>query len=44
MGTLGSAADVAYAARFLASTAARAITGQVLYVCGGKSLCAQPAA
>jgi NAD(P)-dependent dehydrogenase (short-subunit alcohol dehydrogenase family) len=43
MGTLGSAADVAHAARFFASPAARAITGQVLYVCGGKSLYAQPA-
>lgn len=43
MGTLGSPADVAHAARFLASPAARAITGQVLYVCGGKSLYAQPA-
>jgi 3-oxoacyl-[acyl-carrier protein] reductase len=42
MGTLGSPADVAHAARFLASPAARAITGQVLYVCGGKSLYAQP--
>lgn len=44
MGTLGSPADVAHAARFLASPATRAITGQVLYVCGGKSLYAQPAA
>lgn len=43
MGTLGSPADVAHAARFLASPAARAVTGQVLYVCGGKSLYAQPA-
>jgi NAD(P)-dependent dehydrogenase (short-subunit alcohol dehydrogenase family) len=43
MGTLGSPADVAHATRFLASPAARAITGQVLYVCGGKSLYAQPA-
>jgi NAD(P)-dependent dehydrogenase (short-subunit alcohol dehydrogenase family) len=43
MGTLGSAADVAHAARFLAGPTARAITGQVLYVCGGKSLYAQPA-
>jgi NAD(P)-dependent dehydrogenase (short-subunit alcohol dehydrogenase family) len=43
MGTLGSPADVAHAARFLAGPAARAITGQVLYVCGGKSLYAQPA-
>lgn len=42
-GTLGSASDVAHAARFLAGPAARAVTGQVLYVCGGKSLFAQPA-
>jgi NAD(P)-dependent dehydrogenase (short-subunit alcohol dehydrogenase family) len=43
MGTLGSPADVAHAARFFAGPTARAITGQVLYVCGGKSLYAQPA-
>jgi NAD(P)-dependent dehydrogenase (short-subunit alcohol dehydrogenase family) len=43
MGTLGSPADVAHAARFLASPTAKAVTGQVLYVCGGKSLYAQPA-
>ncbi len=43
MGSLGSPADVAHAARFLASAAARSVTGQVLYVCGGKSLYAQPA-
>ena len=43
MGTLGSAADVAHAARFFAGPTARAVTGQVLYVCGGKSLYAQPA-
>ena len=43
MGTLGAPADVAHAARFLASPTARAVTGQVLYVCGGKSLYAQPA-
>jgi NAD(P)-dependent dehydrogenase (short-subunit alcohol dehydrogenase family) len=42
-GTLGAAADVAFAAQFLAGPRARAITGQVLYVCGGKSLYAQPA-
>ncbi|CAN5420365.1 3-oxoacyl-ACP reductase FabG [soil metagenome] len=42
-GTVGSPADVAHAAGFLASPRARAITGQVLYVCGGKSLYAQPA-
>ena len=42
-GTLGTAADVGWAARFLASPAARSVTGQVLYVCGGKSVFAQPA-
>jgi 3-oxoacyl-[acyl-carrier protein] reductase len=42
-GTLGSPADVAHAARFLAGRSAAAITGQVLYVCGGKSIYAQPA-
>jgi len=42
-GTLGAAADVAHAAGFLASRRAAAITGQVLYVCGGKSIYAQPA-
>jgi 3-oxoacyl-[acyl-carrier protein] reductase len=44
MGVLGAPADVAHAARFLATPQARAITGQVLYICGGKSLYAQPAA
>ena len=43
MGTLGSPADVAHAARFLAGPTVRAVTGQVLYICGGKSLYAQPA-
>ncbi|MFC5728928.1 MULTISPECIES: SDR family NAD(P)-dependent oxidoreductase [Nocardioides] len=43
MGTLGEPEDVANAARFLASDRARAVTGQLLYVCGGKSLYAQPA-
>jgi NAD(P)-dependent dehydrogenase (short-subunit alcohol dehydrogenase family) len=43
MGTLGAPGDVAHAARFFAGPTARAITGQVLYVCGGKSLYAQPA-
>ena len=42
-GTLGTADDVAWAARFLTSPPARSVTGQVLYVCGGKSLFAQPA-
>ncbi|MEV6227435.1 SDR family NAD(P)-dependent oxidoreductase [Saccharopolyspora shandongensis] len=44
MGSLGAAEDVAWAARFFAEPEAAAITGQVLYVCGGKSLYAQPAA
>ena len=44
MGVLGAPADVAHAARFLATPQARAITGEVLYICGGKSLYAQPAA
>ncbi|MFG3305365.1 SDR family NAD(P)-dependent oxidoreductase [Streptomyces wuyuanensis] len=43
MGTLGDPADVAWAARWFASPASRSVTGQVLYVCGGKSLYAQPA-
>ncbi|MFJ4465941.1 SDR family NAD(P)-dependent oxidoreductase [Streptomyces sp. NPDC089424] len=43
MGTLGEPADVAWAARYFASPASRSVTGQVLYVCGGKSLYAQPA-
>lgn len=42
-GTLGKDRDVAWAARFLVSRAASAITGQTLYVCGGKSIYAQPA-
>lgn len=43
MGTLGSPDDVAHAVRFLAGPTAGTVTGQVLYVCGGKSLYAQPA-
>lgn len=43
MGSLGVADDVAWAARFFADPANHAVTGQVLYVCGGKSLYAQPA-
>lgn len=42
-GTIGTAADVAWAARFFAGPGSRCVTGQVLYVCGGKSLYAQPA-
>jgi 3-oxoacyl-[acyl-carrier protein] reductase len=42
-GTIGGPEDVAWAAGFLTSRAGRSVTGQVLYVCGGKSLYAQPA-
>jgi NAD(P)-dependent dehydrogenase (short-subunit alcohol dehydrogenase family) len=42
-GSIGSPEDVAWAARFFAEPDARAITGQVLYVCGGKSMYARPA-
>lgn len=42
-GTIGTADDIGWAAGFLSSAAARSITGQVLYVCGGKSLYARPA-
>jgi NAD(P)-dependent dehydrogenase (short-subunit alcohol dehydrogenase family) len=42
-GTIGTPEDVAWAAQFFTAPATRAITGQVLYVCGGKSLYAQPA-
>lgn len=38
----GSPADVAEAVNFLASERSRVITGQVLYVCGGKSVYAYP--
>ncbi|MEV5384498.1 SDR family NAD(P)-dependent oxidoreductase [Streptomyces sp. NPDC052721] len=43
MGTIGAPQDVAWAARYFASPASRSVTGQVMYVCGGKSLYAQPA-
>lgn len=42
-GTLGTPEDVAWAARFLVSSAGRGVTGQTLYVCGGKSIYARPA-
>lgn len=42
LGRPGSPEDVAEAVGFLASERARAITGQVLYVCGGKSVYAYP--
>lgn len=41
-GTLGTPEDIAAATSFLLSDRARAITGQVLYVCGGKSVYAYP--
>jgi NAD(P)-dependent dehydrogenase (short-subunit alcohol dehydrogenase family) len=42
MGKLGTPEDIAHAVGFLASDRARTITGQVLYVCGGKSVYAYP--
>jgi len=42
LGRAGRPEDVAHAVSFLASDRARAITGQVLYVCGGKSVYAYP--
>lgn len=41
-GTLGSPEDIAEAVLFLAGDQSRTITGQVLYVCGGKSIYAYP--
>jgi Dehydrogenases with different specificities (related to short-chain alcohol dehydrogenases) len=42
-GTIGSPEDVAWAVAYFAGPGARAVTGQLLYVCGGKSLHARPA-
>jgi 3-oxoacyl-[acyl-carrier protein] reductase len=42
-GTIGAPEDVAWAVSWFAGPAARSVTGQVLYVCGGKSLHARPA-
>jgi len=42
LGEAGSPDDVAAAVAFLASDRARCTTGQVLYVCGGKSVYAYP--
>jgi (2S)-[(R)-hydroxy(phenyl)methyl]-succinyl-CoA dehydrogenase BbsD subunit len=42
IGTLGKPEDIAAAVGFLLSSRARSITGQVLYVCGGKSVYAYP--
>jgi NAD(P)-dependent dehydrogenase (short-subunit alcohol dehydrogenase family) len=41
-GTLGTPQDIANAVLFLAGEHSRTITGQVLYVCGGKSIYAYP--
>jgi 3-oxoacyl-[acyl-carrier protein] reductase len=41
-GTVGSPQDIADAVLFLASDRSRTMTGQVLYVCGGKSIYAYP--
>ena len=42
IGRPGTPEDIANAVSFLASERARVITGQVLYVCGGKSVYAYP--
>lgn len=42
LAALGTPEDIANAVSFLASDRARTITGQVLYVCGGKSVYAYP--
>ncbi len=42
-GSVGKPEDVAWAALFFASDEAAFVTGQLLYVCGGKSLYATPA-
>jgi NAD(P)-dependent dehydrogenase (short-subunit alcohol dehydrogenase family) len=41
-GTLGTPQDIADAVLFLAGDRSRTMTGQVLYVCGGKSIYAYP--
>ncbi|MEV0287924.1 SDR family NAD(P)-dependent oxidoreductase [Kribbella sp. NPDC050820] len=43
LGTIGSDRDVAWATAYLAGPTSAGVTGQVLYVCGGKSLYARPA-
>ena len=42
-GQVGTAEDVAHLVRFLVDDRASAVTGQILYSCGGKSLFAMPA-
>lgn len=42
LGRVGSVDDIAAAVSFLVSDRARMVTGQVLYVCGGKSVYAYP--
>lgn len=42
-GVIGKPEDVAWAVAYFAGPAARSTTGQLLYVCGGKSLYARPA-
>ncbi|WP_109526438.1 SDR family oxidoreductase [Nocardia aurea] len=42
-GRIGTSDDVAHLVRFLVDDRAGAITGQILYCCGGKSLFAMPA-
>lgn len=42
LGTIGSDHDVAWATAYLAGPSSAGVTGQVLYVCGGKSLYARP--
>ena len=42
IGSFGTPEDIAASVSFLLSSRARAITGQVLYVCGGKSVYAYP--
>jgi NAD(P)-dependent dehydrogenase (short-subunit alcohol dehydrogenase family) len=42
MGRIGTTSDVAWATRYLSGDLSSGVTGQVLYVCGGKSLFAAP--
>jgi 3-oxoacyl-[acyl-carrier protein] reductase len=42
IGRVGTPEEVANAVAFLSSDRSRRITGQVLYVCGGKSVYAYP--